>query len=74
MTSSGYTNPQKSGTVFLTLFRSERALADAAEQQQAFDAYLKARDKADATRDLMDGVAAGKCWARFLELFLPRER
>lgn len=37
--------------------------------QQAWDAYLLARAHAEKSIDITDGIAAGKAWARFLELF-----
>lgn len=34
-----------------------------------WDAYLKARDKAERSRDIADGMAAGKAWAAWLDSF-----
>ena len=32
-------------------------------------AYLAARDQAEQSRDVRDGIAAGKAWAAFLDQF-----
>lgn len=72
MTHSSYTDKRFGGTVSLTLFRAEKAQAVEAEQQAAFDAYLKARDRAEMSRSLEDGIAAGKCWGRFMDMFVRR--
>ena len=37
--------------------------------QTLWDAYLAARDKAEKSRDIADGVAAGKAWAAWLDHF-----
>lgn len=37
--------------------------------QEAWDRYLAARDRADETRHLEDGIAAGKAWREWVELF-----
>jgi hypothetical protein len=37
--------------------------------QELWDAYLAAREKSDHTRDISDGIAAGKAWARWLQRF-----
>lgn len=34
-----------------------------------WDAYLAARDRAEHSRDVKDGIAAGKAWAAFLDQF-----
>ena len=34
-----------------------------------WQAYLSARDRAEHSRDVMDGIAAGKAWAAFLDQF-----
>lgn len=34
-----------------------------------WQAYLAARDRAETSRDVKDGVAAGKAWAAFLNQF-----
>jgi hypothetical protein len=36
---------------------------------KAWDAYIAARAKAEASNDIADGIAAGRAWARFLSLF-----
>ena len=40
--------------------------------QALWQAYLDARDKADLTRDVKDGIAAGKAWAAWVEPFTGR--
>lgn len=37
--------------------------------QEAWDAYLVARDQAERSRNIVDGIAAGKAWRQWLELF-----
>lgn len=37
--------------------------------QEAWDAYLAAREVAEKSRDIVDGIAAGKAWRQWLELF-----
>ncbi|GHA15283.1 hypothetical protein GCM10007989_07560 [Devosia pacifica] len=32
-------------------------------------AYLNAKERAEQTHDIHDGIAAGKAWARWLSLF-----
>ena len=44
--------------------KSEKAV------HQAYDAYLLAKAREEKTHDLDDGIAAGKAWAKFLELFV----
>lgn len=34
-----------------------------------WQAYGRARDKAEKSQDLADGIAAGKAWAAFLKVF-----
>lgn len=36
--------------------------------EDVWDAYVKAKAKADETGKIEDGIAAGKVWKRFLEL------
>lgn len=43
------------------------------EEARLWDEYLEAKDRADRTRRLEDGIAAGKAWAAFHELFLNPE-
>lgn len=38
-------------------------------EQDAWRAYLAARDKAERSRDIHDGIAAGKAWALWLHIF-----
>jgi hypothetical protein len=35
--------------------------------------YLSAKDRADASRRLEDGIAAGRAWREFLNAFTPAE-
>ena len=42
--------------------------------EEAFDAYREASLKAQQSLDINDGIAAGKPWRAFLELFLPPPR
>lgn len=37
--------------------------------QDLWSAYLAARDKAEQSRDVHDGIAAGKAWAAWLDHF-----
>lgn len=37
--------------------------------QDLWEAYLAARDKAEKSRDIADGMAAGKAWAAWLDHF-----
>jgi len=41
--------------------------------QEAWDRYLEARDRAECSRDVSDGIAAGKAWRTFLELFAGKK-
>ncbi len=38
-------------------------------QQDAWDAYLVARDRAQKSNDINDGIAAGRAWKKFMECF-----
>lgn len=42
--------------------------------QAAWDAYVVARERAEKSSDVMDGVAAGKAWRDFLDLFVGPDR
>lgn len=42
--------------------------------QKTWDAYVSAREIAEATRKLEDGVAAGKAWRRWLDLYMTTEQ
>ncbi len=44
------------------------------ELQCAWDDYLEARDIADRTRIIRDGIIAGKMWRRFIYLFADPDR
>lgn len=37
-------------------------------------AYMKARERAEKSRDIRDGIAAGEAWSAWLELFQRGER
>lgn len=37
--------------------------------QTLWEAYLAARDRAERSRDVADGIAAGKAWAAWLDHF-----
>lgn len=39
------------------------------EEARLWDEYLAAKDRAEQTRRLADGIAAGRAWARFLQSF-----
>jgi hypothetical protein len=40
-----------------------------AKLQQLWKAYLEAKDRAETSRELDDGIAAGKAWAAWVEPF-----
>lgn len=37
--------------------------------QELWDAYNAARDKAQSSGDILDGIRAGKAWAAWLDAF-----
>lgn len=39
---------------------------------QAWTIYVECARRAQATRRLDDGIAAGKAWAQFIDLFVPK--
>ncbi|ORE87717.1 hypothetical protein [Aurantimonas sp. 22II-16-19i] len=41
---------------------------------EAFQDYLAAREKAEVSRDLQDGIAAGRAWRRFLDIFMTGDQ
>jgi hypothetical protein len=49
-----------------------RALPRAASPKafDAWDKYIIAREKAEKSRDIRDGIAAGKAWAEWIDLFV----
>lgn len=51
--------------VKLSVVREARSL----NEQEAWAAYLAARDKAEKSGDIQDGIAAGKAWRLWLERF-----
>lgn len=54
--------------VSLSVARTQRELTE----QDAWQAYLDARARAEASRDITDGIAAGKAWSQWLALFERR--
>lgn len=40
--------------------------------QALWQVYLEARAKADASKDIADGIAAGRAWAAWVEPFTGR--
>lgn len=44
------------------------------ELQNAWDDYLCMRDEAERTRNLNDGILAGKMWRRFIYLFADPDK
>lgn len=51
--------------VFIDVAKKRRNLT----VQEAWEEYLAAKDRADATRAIEDGIRAGKAWGVWLELF-----
>lgn len=45
--------------------RQQRSMTE----RQAWQAYLAARERAEKSGRIEDGIAAGKAWARWLRLF-----
>lgn len=41
--------------------------------RDAWDAYVAAKERAQATDDFRDGLAAGRAWRTFLNLFVGQE-
>jgi hypothetical protein len=39
---------------------------------ELWNAYVVAREKAEKSRDIMDGIAAGAIWAQWLNMFTGR--
>lgn len=54
--------------VFIDVAKRKKAVS----VQEAWDAYIAAQERAKETLDFDDGVAAGKAWAAWLELFAGR--
>jgi hypothetical protein len=44
---------------------------DEAEQERRWSAFAAARERAQATGRIEDGIAAGRAWGAFLNAFLP---
>lgn len=44
------------------------------ETQCAWDAYLEAKDEAERSGRISDGIIAGKMWRRFIYLFADPEK
>lgn len=57
-----------SKVVHIAAVREQRQVSEA----DAWQAYVIARDKAERTKDINDGIAAGKAWATWLRLFERR--
>ena len=43
-------------------------------QAQAWEAYMAAQRLAQSTGNMDDGIAAGKAWRRWLDLFVTEEQ
>ena len=43
-------------------------------QIEAWDAYVSAQRLAQSTGDVEDGIAAGRAWRRWLDLFMTSEQ
>lgn len=44
------------------------------ETEKRWAAYMAAKAKADTTGRIEDGIAAGKAWQSFLELFMSEDK
>lgn len=44
------------------------------KQQRAWADYVSCRERAEASKNIADGIAAGRAWHRWLELFTPKEQ
>lgn len=42
--------------------------------EEAWKIYLDARERAEQTRNVVDGIAAGKAWRQWLDLFMTAEQ
>jgi hypothetical protein len=51
--------------VHIAAAREQRQVSE----QDAWRAYTSARDKAERSQNIADGIAAGKAWAMWLQLF-----
>lgn len=54
-----------------SLVRSNSSGPIFAEDSCAWEKYLAARDRAEKSRNISDGIAAGKAWKEWLDLFAP---
>lgn len=41
--------------------------------QRAWADYVSCRERAEASKNINDGIAAGNAWRRWLEMFTPKE-
>lgn len=56
--------------VFIDVARREKSVT----MQEAWDKYVAADARAKQTRQIEDGIAAGKAWREWLDLFVgPRQ-
>lgn len=62
--------PQVGQLVFIDVAKRQKDQS----VQAAWDAYVVARERAEKSNDVMDGVAAGKAWRDFLDLFVGPDR
>ena len=44
------------------------------DQEKLWWAFVSAAEKAQRSKDIQDGIAAGKAWAAFLKVFAPQSR
>lgn len=56
--------------VFINVARRERDLS----MQEAWDTYVAAQEQAKRSGRIEDGIAAGKAWRRWLEMFTGGRR
>lgn len=53
-----------------TRIQGRKSSKNAREEFEAWTKYLAARDQAEKSQDIRDGIVAGKAWAEFLDLFV----
>lgn len=58
-----------SEVLYLASYRPEEEIA-----AERFEAYRAASERAQRTLDLDDGLAAGRAWKAFLDVFVRRPR
>jgi hypothetical protein len=54
--------------------RSASSVAVSTRTDQLFEAYVRAKSKADSSSDRADGVVAGQTWREFVESFSSERR